>query len=95
MWECKTQISSSASVLMVNTPLSPSQKPLSVSLTASLAILMVGCSRNLRGGSRASSLPCLQPWHRPSPPADQHWLLERRSETLGSILLALFYGRLR
>src|SRR5215218_4394060 len=51
--------------------------------------------RNLTRGSRASSLTCFKPWHRPSPPADQHWVLERRSETLESTLVALFFGRLR
>jgi hypothetical protein len=55
----RTQDSSPVSVSMVNAPLSPSQKPLSASLTASLAILMVGCSRNLTGDSRPSSLTCL------------------------------------
>ena len=62
-------------------------------LPASVAILMVGT--NLTGNSRASSLTCLKPWPRPSRPADQHWVLERRSETLESILVALFFGRLR
>src|SRR5215213_3370137 len=52
-------------------------------------------SRNLRGDCRPSSLTCCQPWHRPSRPADQRWVLERRSQTLESILVALFFGRLR
>jgi hypothetical protein len=52
-------------------------------------------STNLTGDCRPSSLTCYQPWHRPSRPADQHWLLERRSETLESTLVALFFGRLR
>src|SRR5215212_2396348 len=93
----RTQASSPASVSVVNTPLTPSQRPLRASLTASATLLIDGCPRNLTGRSRASSLTCLQPWHRPSPPADQHRVLEleRRSETLGSILVALFYGRPR
>jgi hypothetical protein len=41
----RTKASSPASVLMVNTPLPPSQRPLRASLTTSLAVLMVGCSR--------------------------------------------------
>jgi hypothetical protein len=86
---------SPASVLMVNTPLRPPQRPLRASLTVSVSILMGWYSRNLTGGSRASTLTCLQPWHRPSRPADQHWVLERRSETLESILVALFFSRLR
>src|SRR5688572_15178826 len=58
--------------------------------------LQVGrCSRNPTGDCRPSSLTCFEPWHRPSRPADQHWVLERRSETLESILVALFFGRLR
>jgi hypothetical protein len=36
----RTQASSPASVLMVNTPLSPSQRPLRASLTVSVSILM-------------------------------------------------------
>ena len=68
----RTQASSPASVLMVNTPLSPSQRPLRASLTVSVPILMVGCSINLTGDCRPSSLTCLQPWHRPSRAADQH-----------------------
>src|SRR5215203_7363134 len=91
----RTKASSLASVLMVNTLLAPTQRPLSASLTASVAILMVGCPRNLRGGSRASPSTCCQPWLRPFSSADQRWLLERRSETLGSILVALLFGRLR
>src|SRR5215213_1122111 len=55
----RTQASSPASVLMVNTPLSPSQRPLRASLTVSMSILMVGCSRNLTGDCRPSSLTCL------------------------------------
>jgi hypothetical protein len=55
----KTQASSPASVLMVNTPLSPSQGPLRASLTVSVSILMGRYSRNLTGDSRASSLTCL------------------------------------
>src|SRR5215212_8220996 len=81
---------------MVNTPLSPSRGPLGASLTVSVSILMGGWySRNLRGDCRPSSLTCCKPWHRPSRPADQHWLLGRRSETLESTLVALFFGRLR
>jgi hypothetical protein len=68
----RTQANSPASVLMVNTPLSPPQRPLRASLRASVSILMGWCSRNLRGGSRSSSLTCLRTWHRPSRPADQH-----------------------
>jgi hypothetical protein len=52
-------------------------------------------STNLTGDCRPSSSTCCQPWHRPSRPADQHWVLERRSETLESTLVALFFGRLR
>ena len=55
----RTQASSPASVLMVNTPLSPSQRPLRASLTVSVSILMGWYSRNLTGGSHASSLTCL------------------------------------
>src|SRR4051794_13864010 len=93
--ERRTQASSPVSVLVVSTPLSPPQKPLRASLTVSVSILMGWYSRNLRGHRRPSSLTCHQPWHRPSHPADQRWVLERRSETLESILVALFYGRLR
>src|SRR5215212_196850 len=68
----RTKASSPVSVLMVNTPLPPSQRPLSASLTVPVSILMAWYSRNLRGDCRASTLTCLQPWHRPSRPADQH-----------------------
>src|SRR5215216_7221013 len=91
----RTQAISSASVSTVNTPLSPSQRPLRASLTVSVPILMGLYSRNPTRDCRPSSLICFQPWLRPSRPADQHWLLERRSETLESILVALFFGRLR
>src|SRR5215216_255417 len=91
----RTQASSPASVLMVNTPLRPPQRPLRASLTVSVSILMGLYSRNLTGDCRPSSLTCFEPWHRPSRPADQHWVLERRSETLESILVALFFGRPR
>src|SRR5215212_3016049 len=91
----RTQASSPASVWMVNIPLSPSQRPLRASLTVCVSILMGWYSRNLTGDCHPSSLICHQPWHRPSRPADQLWVLERRSETLKSILVALFFGRLR
>jgi hypothetical protein len=45
------QGSSPASVSMVNTPLSPSQRPLRASLTSSVAILMVGTPETLEGFS--------------------------------------------
>src|SRR5215217_6381289 len=48
----RTQASSPASVLMVNTPLSASQRPLRASLTVSVAILMVGYPELHRGLSR-------------------------------------------
>src|SRR5215212_10091264 len=57
---------------MVNTPLSPSRRPLGASLTVSVSILMGGWySRNLIGDCRPSSLTCCQPWHRQSRPANQ------------------------
>src|SRR5215216_7384261 len=90
----RTKAISPASVLMVNTPPSASQRPLRASLTVSVAVLMGGYSRNLTGDCRPLSLTCCQPWHRPSRPADQHRVLERRSETLESTLVALFFGRL-
>jgi hypothetical protein len=68
---CRTKASSPASVLMVNTPLSPSQRPLRASLRGSGSILMVGCPRNHRGDCRSPTLTCLQPWHRPSRTGDQ------------------------
>src|SRR5215218_5600244 len=91
----RTQVFSPVSVLMVNRPISPPQRPRRASLTLSVSILMGRYSRNLTGDCRPSSLTCFQPWHRPSPPADQHWVLEHRSETLESILVALFFDRLR
>jgi hypothetical protein len=68
----RTQASSPASVLVVNTPLSPSQRPLRASLRASATLLIDGCPRNLRGDCRPPTLTCLQPWHRPSRTGDQH-----------------------
>ena len=64
-------------------------------LRAFAALLMGRYSRNLTGDCRRSSLTCFKPWHRPSRPADQHRVLERRSETLESTLVALSFGRLR
>src|SRR5215218_4912706 len=40
-WKWGTQVSSSASVLMVNVVLTPPQRPLRASLTVSVSILMV------------------------------------------------------
>src|SRR5215218_4542870 len=34
-------------------------------------------SRNVTGDCCPWSLTCFKPWHRPSPPVDQHWLLDR------------------
>ena len=54
----RRQAISPASVSVVNTPLSPSQRPLSASLTASATLLIDGCPRNLKGFSRlAFDLP--------------------------------------
>jgi hypothetical protein len=58
--------------LVVNTPLSPSQRPLRASLRASATLLIDGCPRNLTGDCRPPTLTCLQPWHRPSRTGDQH-----------------------
>jgi hypothetical protein len=57
MWRWGTQAVSPASVLMVNIVSTPPQRPLSASLTVSVAILMVGLQKPYRA-SHASSLTC-------------------------------------
>jgi hypothetical protein len=74
----RTQASSPASVLMVNTPLSPSQRPLRASLTVSVSILMGAVlQKPYRGFSRlVFDLP-LQLQHRRSRRGDSsgvRWL---------------------